>query len=246
MYNDRLPRINFKDSVTPEQRKHVMDAVYDAFIEEEAERRGLTVEQLKEIMKLEAEAKIQREKEAAETKQRREKEAAATQEVYSDFDLDRESNNPVTGQRFKSLLDSGVDVKTAYEVVHIDSLLNSKRKNITRSKRFCLACCAALIFLAIALCTSVISNDKAYNDGKEEGHKLGYEDGYDDGLTDGVFSNDARVLWSVYMNDDNAFKDGYNAAKGDLSNLVYDLGYEDGYLEGYYDASHGKKNQYWE
>jgi len=268
MENNRLPRICFKDTATPEQIKSAMDAVYDAFIEQEAARRGLTVEQLKEVMKLEAEAKIRKEKEVAETKQRREKEAAATQKVYPDFDLDRESNNPETGQRFISLLDSGVDVKTAYEVVHIDSLVNSKRRKTTRSRWFYLSCGVVLIILAIILGSSISNHEKAYNEGKKVGRKVGYEEGYDDGLMAGALNSDESANISIdswlegynagyqegiasyeaydYWHDsiyEEGYSDGYSEAD-DLADAAYDNGHFDGYLEGYDDSKEGRTPQY--
>lgn len=49
--------------------------------------------------------------------------AAALQQYYPDFDFDSEVNNERTGEQFFRLLNSGVDVKTAYEVCHRDEIM---------------------------------------------------------------------------------------------------------------------------
>lgn len=49
--------------------------------------------------------------------------AAQTQAFYPDFDFDFEVNSEFTGEQFKRLLNSGVDVRTAYEVVHRDEMM---------------------------------------------------------------------------------------------------------------------------
>lgn len=46
-----------------------------------------------------------------------------TAAIYPDFDLKKEIRSE-SGQRFSRLLKSGVDVKTAYEVIHKDELLS--------------------------------------------------------------------------------------------------------------------------
>ena len=43
--------------------------------------------------------------------------------IYPDFELERECRSPETGERFMGLLQNGVDVKTAYELIHKDELL---------------------------------------------------------------------------------------------------------------------------
>lgn len=44
-------------------------------------------------------------------------------QAYGSFDLRNEINDPETGERFLGLLRSGVDVKTAYEVIHKDDII---------------------------------------------------------------------------------------------------------------------------
>lgn len=103
----------------------------DSYYEEEALAKGLTVEQLKSIKRLEREnAEFKR---AAQEQQRRanadriyaqwEQQSEAMKGLYPSFDLRTECNNPETGKRFVGLLKSGVDVKTAFEVIHKDELI---------------------------------------------------------------------------------------------------------------------------
>lgn len=49
--------------------------------------------------------------------------AAALQQFYPDFNFDYEMENENTGDQFQRLLFNGVDVKTAYEVVHRDEIM---------------------------------------------------------------------------------------------------------------------------
>lgn len=100
----------------------------DSYYEQEADRQGLTVAQLKEQRRITAEnARLQ---EALQERQRQEArdnvysgwldEAEKLRSVYPDFDLETEAQN----EGFVRLLQSGIDVKTAYEVLHKDELLS--------------------------------------------------------------------------------------------------------------------------
>jgi len=99
----------------------------DGFYEEAAAERGLTVDQYKQFMRLESENKQFRE--AAERRQQQarsdsiyqewQEQAAKTRQYYKGFDLQKEIQNP----NFSKLLRSGVDVKTAFEVIHKDEII---------------------------------------------------------------------------------------------------------------------------
>lgn len=99
----------------------------NSFYEEEAERRGLTVEQLKEMKRIEREneafRKAQEERERVEQANRIYagwmQQAEAARQVYPNLRFEEEARN----QTFTDLLRSGVDVKTAYEVIHKDDIL---------------------------------------------------------------------------------------------------------------------------
>lgn len=98
----------------------------DAYWEQAADEVGMTVEQYRAMQKLERENQRLRQvqevtlREEAVTRkvQEWEEQGRALQETYPDFDLQGECRNP----QFVSLLRNGVDVKTAYEVLHMDEI----------------------------------------------------------------------------------------------------------------------------
>lgn len=106
----------------------------DSYYEEEALAKGLTVEQLKNIKKLERENESFRR--AAQEQQRRQnadriyalwqQQSEECKLAYPNFDLQREVDpqQSPTAERFLSLLKSGVDVKTAYTVIHMDDIMS--------------------------------------------------------------------------------------------------------------------------
>lgn len=99
----------------------------DAYYEEEALEKGVTVEQLKEIRKMEKEnAELKRQMQEKTARENQEKtyaqwmdQAKNAQKVYPSLNIREEIKNP----NFASLLRAGIDVKTAYEVVHKDEIL---------------------------------------------------------------------------------------------------------------------------
>lgn len=99
----------------------------DTFFEDEALERGLSVEQLKEIRKMEKEnAELKRQMEEQASQERANQiyagwleQAKATQQIYPSFDLNTEMHNA----QFANLLRSNIDVRTAYEVVHKDEII---------------------------------------------------------------------------------------------------------------------------
>ncbi len=99
----------------------------DAYFEEEALEKGITVQQLKEIRKMEKEnAELKRQMQEQTAQQNASKLYAAWMEqaekaksVYPSFDLRAEMQDP----RFVDLLRSNVDVRTAYEVLHKDEII---------------------------------------------------------------------------------------------------------------------------
>ena len=99
----------------------------DSYFEEEALEKGITVEQLKEIRKMEKEnADLKRQMEEQNRKENANKlyaqwmeQADKAKSVYPSFDLRAEMQNP----QFVNLLRSNVDVRTAYEVIHKDEII---------------------------------------------------------------------------------------------------------------------------
>ncbi len=99
----------------------------DAYYEEEALERGMTVEQLKEVRKMEREnaelrkqmqEKNRRDQQAQQYSQWMEQ-AKQAKALYPSLDLNTEAKNP----QFLRLLNAGVDVGTAYAVIHKDEIM---------------------------------------------------------------------------------------------------------------------------
>ncbi len=103
-----------------------------SWIEEQAAKNGLTVEQQRHMNELEAKnrefeaarAAAERQAQKDATLAKWQTEADALKQTYEDFDLDTEVANP----DFARLLGSGVAMQTAYEVVHHDELISGAMK----------------------------------------------------------------------------------------------------------------------
>lgn len=99
----------------------------DSYFEEEALEKGITVKQLKDIRKMEREnAELKKQWEEKERKEKAYKlyaqwdeQAKEAKKTYPSLDLSAEVKNP----QFMQLLDSGVDVGTAYAVIHKDEII---------------------------------------------------------------------------------------------------------------------------
>ena len=100
----------------------------DSYYEQEALEKGMTVQQLKEIKKMEREnAELKAQMEEAQRQENGKKlyaqwmqQADEAKKIYPSFDLKAEMNNP----QFVSLLRSNIDVRTAYEVTHKDEIIS--------------------------------------------------------------------------------------------------------------------------
>lgn len=99
----------------------------DAYYEQEALEKGMTVQQLKEVKKMEREnAELRAKMQEAQRQENGKKlyaawmqQAEEAKKVYPSFDLRAEMNNP----KFVDLLRSNIDVRTAYEVLHKDEII---------------------------------------------------------------------------------------------------------------------------
>lgn len=95
----------------------------DAYYESEAAEKGVTVQQLKELKKVQRENQNMK-KQIADQNRRAQYdkwmgEAEQLKTVYPSFDLNSEINNA----SFMSLLRNNIDMRTAFEVVHHDEIL---------------------------------------------------------------------------------------------------------------------------
>ena len=99
----------------------------DTYYEEEALEKGVTVDQLKEIKKMEKEnAQLKKQMQEQEIRKNADKlyakwmtEAESVKGIYPSFDLKSEMQNP----EFVKLLQSGIDVRPAYEVLHLGDIM---------------------------------------------------------------------------------------------------------------------------
>lgn len=99
-----------------------------AHIRQYAEEHGYTEEQAAQMMKVERDAKLYHEllrRQQTEANRQMElvrlqQQAEAVRAKYPDFDIPTEQQNP----RFMEMLKRGVDMLTAYEVVHQDDIIN--------------------------------------------------------------------------------------------------------------------------
>lgn len=113
-----------------ESAKDLMKAIEEdsGYYEQEAAEKGMTVEQLKEVKRLEREnADLLRQQQ--ERRQQEEfdefiggclEQSEAVKALYPDFDFNAEMNG---NKAFSSLIFKGVDVKTAFEVTHMDEIM---------------------------------------------------------------------------------------------------------------------------
>jgi hypothetical protein len=99
----------------------------DSYFEEEALEKGITVQQLKEIRKVEREnAELKRQMEEQNRKDNAAqqyatwmRQAEEAKQLYPNLNFEAETQNP----QFRQLLMSGIDVGTAYLVVHKDEVI---------------------------------------------------------------------------------------------------------------------------
>ncbi|MBQ6708217.1 MAG: hypothetical protein IJM97_04625, partial [Clostridia bacterium] len=109
----------------------------DSYWEDEAMQRGMSVEQLKEMRKIQREnSELNRQ---LQEKNAREKvsqdvsrwmqQSEQVKTVYPNFDFKTEMDNP----QFLSLLRSGVDVKAAYEALHINEIIPAAIQQTARN-----------------------------------------------------------------------------------------------------------------
>lgn len=123
-----LDMLGQRYGVTDGDPRKLISAVENdnAYWEEAADEAGMSVEEFKTIQKLQREnARLRAERldqDSRRAAQQRlaqwNQEAEETQRVYPDFDLNREAANP----QFLTLLRSGIPVRHAYEVLHMEDI----------------------------------------------------------------------------------------------------------------------------
>lgn len=99
----------------------------DSYFEQEAVELGMSVKQLKELRAAQREnVNLRRQIQEQKNQENAEKtystwlqQAEETKKVYPGFDLNAETENP----KFMELLNSNIDVRTAYEVLHMNEII---------------------------------------------------------------------------------------------------------------------------
>lgn len=99
----------------------------DSYFADEAMERGITVDELKRIRKIEREnADLKRQMEEQTTRENANKlyktwldQSEEAKKFFPNFDLETEMQN----ERFRDLLRANIDVKTAYQVLHQDEII---------------------------------------------------------------------------------------------------------------------------
>lgn len=146
--NERLDRVNpildmvaSRYGLRPDDTQGLLRALEDdeTYYEEEAVSRGMSVEQLKQIKRMENENRRLREQ-VDHMHQQEEtdriyrgwiSEAETLKDTYPGFDFNEEIQN----EDFASLLKNGIDVRTAYEVVHKDEIITGAMQVTARRVR---------------------------------------------------------------------------------------------------------------
>lgn len=101
----------------------------DSYFEDEALEKGISVEQLKEIRKMEREnSELKRQMREAQSRENADRiysewmgQAESLKQIYPTFALEAELQNP----KFVNLLKNNVDMKSAFEVIHKDELMTA-------------------------------------------------------------------------------------------------------------------------
>lgn len=132
-YNELSPVLDMlgqKYGVDANDAKALARAIEDdrSFYEDEALERGVSVEQLKEIKKMEREnrelkAQMEQERNQQQVDQiivKWREDSEALKATYPGFDFDQELQ---TNEDFGRLLRANIDVRTAYEVTHLNDII---------------------------------------------------------------------------------------------------------------------------
>lgn len=110
----------------------------DSYFEQEAAEKGVSVAVLKEMKRIEREnAQLRAAKEAREQQEHAQrvygdwmKQAEALKSIYPSFDFEQEVGN----EQFTRLLQApGVDVRTAYEIVHRDEIIGGAMQHTAQT-----------------------------------------------------------------------------------------------------------------
>lgn len=128
----------------PEEVETITQKMMDdnARYEEEALERGMDVDTLKGVKQLEYQNQVlEKHLQQAEVEARRREdferinlEAEDLKQLYPNFDLQAELENPETGEEFARRLDLGFGVKNTFESIHLQEILSSQAQAIANKE----------------------------------------------------------------------------------------------------------------
>ena len=115
----------------------------NSYYEEYANRLGVDVDGAKQLLEAkriidEKEREIENERLENEFRSRFEgwlREAEATKQKYPSFDFEYESTNEETGEAFRRLLNSGIDVESAFTVIHKNEIMGGAMQYAYRTAK---------------------------------------------------------------------------------------------------------------
>ena len=115
----------------------------NSYYEEYANKLGVDVDGAKQLLEAkriidEKEREIENERLEIEFRSRFEgwlREAEATKQKYPSFDFEYESTNEETGEAFRRLLNSGIDVESAFTVIHKNEIMGGAMQYAYRTAK---------------------------------------------------------------------------------------------------------------
>ena len=110
-------------------------ALAEEALAEEADRRGLTVQQLKVFKEMKAEAEVAQKAKEAQAFILWTQQGELCKQNYPSFNFLAECQNSQTGKRFLDLLKGGVEVQTAYEIIHKDEIVRTNTEAANEKAR---------------------------------------------------------------------------------------------------------------
>ena len=140
-YEKIVQRVAEKYGISEINAEKVLNAIDEdeTYYEKEALEKGMTIEQLKDFKRIERERnELKREKEerdrqnkAAQIQSKWRREEEEVKRLYPNFNMAEE----VKDQRFVGLITNNIDLKTAYEVVHREQILDGTIEKVSKAVR---------------------------------------------------------------------------------------------------------------
>ena len=139
-YSPLMSMLGMRYGIKEPDVTNVMEAIEadNSFWEEQAMKENMTVDQLKHMRKLEAETSglwkldgMQKIRQRDDTYERWDRESEQCKQLFPQFDMRSETNNP----QFVKLLGVGFDITSAYKAVHFDMITRGMMHRLERTQR---------------------------------------------------------------------------------------------------------------